>query len=605
MIQEMRYVTVTGPIGQIDWVIEHYLGRYDIHLEYAAQQLVNVPGVRTFGLENPYQESAVQGEFFLKLLGDIPPVYFPMTGKQAQASIELAARQYDARSLQFRELEESKERIESYIDSLRPFSALDAELMLLDKLQHIQHVFGRMPLNNFLQFESFYYEDCPLIFVETFRDQDYVWGCYFIMPENAEEGLLAAYNFERLNISATCINEEVAGAPIELMAFWERRLMQIRGQIQEIAAEDIAQKNTLLSACHTVQSLQRVFAIKQYAARTASHYIFSGWMPASDAQELEWETRDDEGILIVHYEAETGPDKVPPTKLINPPGLRWFEFFVKLYGTPQYTEIDPTPILAIAYILFFGMMFGDVGHGFGLAILGCFLLSRSQLGGIMISAGLSAAFFGFLYGSIFGIEDLLPALWRHPIQDITGTLLFAVAIGVLVIIVTMLFNMINAYRQRDFDKLFFSPNGIAGLLLYLTILAVVGAMLHWIFIAIPVAAIVFKGMAHQEESSIGMTIFQKALGVFEILLAYLTNTISFVRIGAFALSHAGMMHVVLMLSQGTAENQNFIILILGNVIVMGIEGLLIGIKSLRLGFYELFSRFYEGGGRAFESSVQK
>ena len=606
MIQKMRYVTITGPIEQIDWVIEHYLGPYEIHLEYATQQLSEMPGLRAFSGDNPYQESAAQSEFFLKLLGNTPAVYFPMTGKQARMLIASAARQYEARSLQFKKLEESRDTIEAYIHKLRPFSALDADLLLLDKLKYIHCVFGRMPLNNFLQFEIFSYEETAVIFLEALRDQEYVWGCYFtLQDEKADEvnTLLLSYNFERIPINATCLNEEVPGAPIELIAFWERRLMQIRGQIQDIAAEDIPQKNALLAACRTVQSLQNVFAIKQYAARTASHYIFTGWMPGQAAVMLGREVRDDEETLVVHYEADA--KKLPPTKLINPPGLRWFEFFVKLYGTPRYTEIDPTPILASAYLLFFGMMFGDVGHGLGLALLGWFLLSRSPLGGIMIGAGLSAAFFGFLYGSIFGMEDLLPALWRHPIQDITGTLLFAVVIGVLVILMTMALNMFNAYRQRDFEKLFFSPNGLAGLVLYITIFAAIDGMVHWSAACLPVAVIVLKGMSRQEKAGIAMTVFQRALGLFEILLAYLTNTISFVRIGAFALSHAGMMHVVLMLSQGTAESRNFLVLVLGNLIVMGIEGLLIGIQSLRLGFYEIFSRFYEGGGRVFESSVQK
>ena len=597
MIEQMRYVTVTGPADNIDWAIEHYLGRHKIHLEYATQRLKEFSGLRAFTQENPYQESAERSAFFLELLGDVPPVYFPMTGKQAQEALELAYQRYEARSLHLKNLEEMRDTIEDYIETLRPFASLDAELKRLDNFEHIQHFFGKMPLENYLQFKTFLYDDVPILFIETFRDSTAVWGCFFAAEKG--ERIFAAYNFEPIPISASCLDEVVSGTPVDILAYWEKRLVELCARIQEMVMEALPHRNALLSACHTVQELYRVFAIKQYAAKTENHYIFVGWMPLSEAIVLEREAANDENTIVVHFEEEN-----PPTKLNNPPGIRNFEFFVRLYGTPKYNEIDPTPILAVAYILLFGMMFGDIGHGLGLALLGMFV--RNQLGGVMVAAGISATFFGFIYGSIFGMEDIVPALWRHPIQNIGGTLLFAVVLGVVVILLTMMLNMANAIKQKDSNKLFFSPNGVAGIVLYITIIAVVLEWVPWYAAILPLAAIVIKGMAHQESSGIAMTMFQRVLGIFEILLAYLTNTISFVRVGAFALSHAGMMHVVMMLSaQGSAENRNVPVLVLGNIIVMAIEGLLIGIQSLRLGFYEIFSRFYEGGGRAFEATGQK
>lgn len=593
MIQKMRYITISGHASHIDRAIEHYLGRYDIHLEYALHELRGTPGLRAFSEnesenKNPYREAAAQAEFFLGLLGDTPAVYFPMTGKQATETITSATAQYNKRDAYFRGLEEERAAAAAYLEMLRPFCGLDADLLQLDKLRHVPCVFGRMPLGNYLQFEAFVYADAPVIFVEAMRDGEFVWGCYF----GFDDILAASYNFERIPLSA----KGLPGTPSDLTDYWERRLAQLDTEIRERAAEGIPQKNSLLAACHTVLNLQRVFSIKQYAARTADYYIFTGWMPHRAAKKLEREAKDDDEMIVVHYEAESS--KVPPTKLANPPGLRWFEFFVRLYGLPKYDEIDPTPILGVLYVLLFGMMFGDVGHGFGLALLGWFLLARSEIGGIMISAGVSAMFFGLLYGSVFGIEDMLPALWRHPIQDITGTLMFAVILGAVVILLTMGLNMLNALRRRDFDRLFFSPNGAAGLLLYLCVIAAAAGFLHWAFALVPLAAVVWRG-------GVGNTAFERAFGVFEIMLAYLTNTLSFVRVGAFALSHAGMMHVVMMLSDGVSAAGGVVVFILGNFIVMSIEGLLIGIQSLRLGFYEIFSRFYEGGGRNFESSAQK
>jgi len=582
MIQAMRYLTITGPIEQTNWAIEHYLSRYEMHLEYA-------PGFRLLGGDSPYREAAQQAAFFLELLGDTPAVYFPMTGKQALESLEATVQQYEARSLHIKALEQKQSIIKEYLTNMRPFSSLNTELRQIDNMKHINCIFGKIPLNNFLQFETFLYEDAPIIFIETSRDEETVWGCYFGVEVYA---MLASYNFEHIPISA----EEIPGTVAEIIAYQENELVLIESQIKEKSAESITDKNSLLAACRTILSLNKIFEIKQYAAKTADHYIFVGWMPSHLAQALERETANDENIIVSHYES----DKLPPTKLVNFPGIRWFEFFVRLYGLPKYNEIDPTPILAVFYVIFFGMMFGDVGHGLGLALLGWYLLPKYQLGGVMIAAGLSATFFGFLYGSIFGFENAIPALWRHPSQDIAQTLFFATALGAVTILLTFILNMANAFRQRNYQKLFFSPNGVSGLMFYVSTLAAVFGLVHWALALVPLAAIAIKGMAHQEKASLGMTIFQRALGLFEILLAYLTNTVSFVRVGAFALSHAGMMHVVMMLSQGASESRNFIIIIIGNIIVMSIEGLLIGIQSLRLGFYEIFSRFYEGGGDPFE-----
>ena len=86
----------------------------------------------------------------------------------------------------------------------------------------------------------------------------------------------------------------------------------------------------------------------------------------------------------------------------------------------------------------------------------------------------------------------------------------------------------------------------------------------------------------------------------DVLLTYFSNTISFVRMGAFAVSHAAMMEVVLMLAGAENGSPNWIVIILGNLFVCAMEGLIVGIQVLRLEYYEMFSRFYKGTGRKFE-----
>lgn len=329
--------------------------------------------------------------------------------------------------------------------------------------------------------------------------------------------------------------------------------------------------------------------------------------------------------VIEDYKDMEG-DKKPPIKLKNFFLFRPFEMYVKMYGLPTYGEIDPTAFVAITYAILFGMMFGDVGQGL-LLVVGGFLfyrLKKLDLGAIISLSGVFSILFGFMYGSVFGNEEImeqygLGPLWVNPLKS-EGTmtlLLTAVAIGVVLILAAMLLNICNLIKTKHYGKMLVDTNGIAGMVFYVTVLAMALSVLTgafhvaaWIggtLIAISLLAILFRErltrMIENKDKfmpagGIGMYITEAFFELFEILLSFVTNTISFIRIGGFALSHAGMMQVVYLLAEG-ANGYNPVVIILGNLLVMGIEGLIVGIQVLRLEFYEMFSRFYNGGGKPF------
>ena len=126
-------------------------------------------------------------------------------------------------------------------------------------------------------------------------------------------------------------------------------------------------------------------------------------------------------------------------------------------------------------------------------------------------------------------------------------------------------------------------------------------------IVLPIVVIFFRevlgGLLERRSDwkpeSWGNFLMQNFFEVFEYLLSYATNTMSFLRVGAFVLVHAGMMLVVFTLAEMTSGIGYILIAVVGNVFVMGLEGLLVGIQVLRLEFYEMFSRFFDGTGRAF------
>ena len=347
-----------------------------------------------------------------------------------------------------------------------------------------------------------------------------------------------------------------------------------------------------------------------------------------DAARFQNEIAEDENTFCIVENDHKNLLNGPPTKMKNPKLFKPFEMFIQMYGLPAYNEIDPTILIGITYSFLFGFMFGDVGQGLCL-LIGGFLLYRFKkinLAAIISCCGFFSTIFGFMFGSIFGFEDIIEPLWLRPAKAMTNlpfigmlntVFIVAIAIGMGIILLTMILNIINAYKAHEPVASWFDTNGIAGFVFYAslvttivlymtgrplpaTIVLVVMFLvpLALIFLKEPLTAMVEK-KAEKIEGGKGMFVVQGFFEMFEVLLSYFSNTLSFVRVGAFAVSHAAMMEVVLMLAGVESGNPNWAVVVLGNLFVCGMEGLIVGIQVLRLEYYELFSRFYHGTGRAF------
>lgn len=239
--------------------------------------------------------------------------------------------------------------------------------------------------------------------------------------------------------------------------------------------------------------------------------------------------------------------------------------------------------------------------------------------------GIFSMIFGLLYNSVFGLETVLPVtlLPVHKSSNIMYVLGAAVGFGIFLIIFCMVLNMINGVHQHNIGKVIFSSNGLAGLVFYVSVL-IAGILMVGFKINIfsPVFIIVFLVLPlfllllaepltnlaqHRKEwmpKQKGMYFTQSFFELFETLLSYFSNTISFVRLGAFVLSHAGMMAAIFTLAK-MAPVASPVILIIGNAVIIGLEGLVVGIQGIRLEFYEMFSRFYEGDGKPYQPAVVK
>jgi V/A-type H+-transporting ATPase subunit I len=263
-------------------------------------------------------------------------------------------------------------------------------------------------------------------------------------------------------------------------------------------------------------------------------------------------------------------------------------------------------------------MFGDLGHGAVLAAAGLWWAHRrsADTGLVLLLCGLASMAFGVGYGSVFGIEGWLPALWLRPLEDLPRLLRTGAAIGLATISLSFALGVLNAGLRRDWSEALFGSGGLLAASAYWGAAALA---LRWLLtgeagnaarfgplLAFPLVALLGARVAsgwRVAGAGRGPTtaILEGAVELADVVIRGVANTVSFVRIAAFAVSHAGLLVAVFALaemlpSSGPASAGRALVLVLGNAVVIALEGLIVSIQGARLVFYEFFSRFHEGSG---------
>lgn len=637
MIEKMRFLNITGPKGDIDRVVDTYLSRYEIHLENALSELKTVKDLRPYIEVNPYKEELARAGALMERYGNLLPEHCG-----GSISLEKAVeviRELDGRLKELTarrdELADQRNELQESRDRVAPFIGLNYNVKDILKFQFIKFRFGRISREYYEKFSAFVYDTIDAVMFKCEEEADYVWVVYFVPQKLADkiDAIYASMHFERCYLP-----DEYEGTPVEAGHVLDSRIRERQSQIDQIEREIqeyvSSRKEELTAAWNRISSFSTNYDVRKLAALTKhdnhNFYILCGWMTEGDAKSLQKEVENDEDTFCIIEDDHDNIMSSPPTKMKNPGLFKPFEMFVEMYGLPSYTELDPTIIIAVTYSVLFGFMFGDAGQGLCLLIGGYLLyrFKKLRLAGIISCCGVFSVIFGLLFGSVFGFEDLLEPVWLRPQQAMTDlpfigrlntVFVVAIAIGMGIILMCMVFNIINSLRSHDVERTYFDTNGVAGLVFYFALASVVvlfmtgkplpAAFILVVMFVIPLLIIFFKEpltafvekKSEGIEGGVGMFITQGIFELFEVLLSYFSNTLSFVRVGAFAVSHAAMMQVVLMLAGAEAGGSvNWGIVIGGNLFVCGMEGLIVGIQVLRLEYYELFSRFYRGSGRAFE-----
>ncbi len=441
--------------------------------------------------------------------------------------------------------------------------------------------------------------------------------------KNSKENYLLVYPKQ--------VKEDIARA-VNTMGFIDKEipeqdLSSINKEIQDVdkELEDIdskikqiktSNKEVVDNLSNSLEYYEKSDELVSKMARGNKYLYLTGWVPDSKINDFK-DLSEKYSDTTVTVKDET--NQAPPTKLKNNKLFRPFEFLVNMYGAPNYNELDPTPFFAISYMLLYGMMFGDLGQGLVFVLLSFLVDKKNKTFGALIRRiGFSACFFGLMYGSVFGIETLIPALLIKPFDNIMKVLIASVAFGIGLLLIAYCLGIYNKLvKQKNIEEGIFGKEGFAGLMMMtsfvILILNIVNinvipknigvvmliASIVMIIFSKPIAAKIEKRDEVYESTAFDYYV-ESSFSIIEALLSVFSNLVSFTRVGAFAINHVGLYMAFEVMSKIAGGGiKGIIILILGNILIIGLEGMIVFIQGLRLEFYEMFSKYYQGNGRKF------
>ena len=453
--------------------------------------------------------------------------------------------------------------------------------------------------------------------------------------EEVLERALRSAQFESVQLPP-----QLVGTPDVAAAQLEEQLRVNRSTVSALTAEraTLAQRfaRELDAMCGSVERERLLTEARGLTGHSDRIALISGWVPAALAARLEQATRVVAGgRCVIQWREPATIDAVRhgrlgvPILLRNPLLVRPFERLLTNYGLPRYGEVDPTAVVALAFLSMFGFMFGDVGQGAVLFAIGYFIYRRMfryrDYAVILMECGVFAVAFGFLYGSVFGVERWLPALWLRPLDNIATLMKTAIAFGVAFLSLGLALNLVNAVRRADMSALW-ERNGLLAALAYWIAVGLcmrrltagpeavnLGSAALWL--AVPMTLMLLKKPARAlwtslrerrrpDLADVFALAVESLVEVLDTVVSTVSNTATFIRLAAFALSHAGLFLATFSVADavshsGAGTAGAVLVVIIGNAVIIGLEGLIVAIQSVRLEYYEFFSKFYSGNGEAY------
>lgn len=471
---------------------------------------------------------------------------------------------------------------------------------------------------------------------------------------------LKKYGFVALEIP-----ENFNGIPDDVLATMKNETEKAKETLESIQQERKnfadTHKDELISLLRHYSVGMQVQAVQEKLESTQLVYRITGWIPLANSREVMNDLDElTEGRIAIRQfnpnevpSVKSGREKVP-VKLNHGKIVANFDRMIFSYGSPLYGTIDPTPFVAFFFTLLFGLMFGDAGQGLVFLILGILMTTKvikkfpvlgSGFGPIFICIGISSTIMGILTGEFFGNGEILepvsrflkglfgdtshgPILHLMPsassIDKLFYFLLFTMGIGFIINSVGLVINIINNFSLGRIGKAIFSKTGICGTIffwyvVYVAVKALVfkssvgvfdfvvlGVCLLGIFFSEPLTHLV-EGHRPIMENGLVATLVEGIVELLEVVSSYLSNSVSFLRVGAFALAHAVLGYIIFTMTSLIQSNGGWggtagsiAVSIFGNLLVIVLEGMIVAIQVVRLQYYEFFSKFFTETGREFE-----
>lgn len=508
-------------------------------------------------------------------------------------------------------------KFKSSIEELTPWTKLDVPVSSFKKLSSTKAFLGMVPqgLVESLSLElNEKYDNCYFENLGTKGKDSYI----IVITPNEHiseiEKTLKSFNYSKVEIHCE-------GIPLDVIREYEEKIKTISENNKKIEMEmkQFVDKLEDIKAVYEVYSseLLRINSTDRFL-RSENIVAMEGYYPTETQNEFERILKEALGEnYYLETKAADGDDV--PVQLKNNSVVEAFESITTMYSVPKYKEIDPTPLFAPFYILFFGMMLSDAGYGAVMVIGTTIALKFFNLEDEMRKSikmfrylGVSTIFWGAMYGSYFGDFFGLPALWMKPEKDVALLMIVAVALGLIQIFIGLGIKAYIQIRDKDyfgaFSDVFLWYVTLIGLMLWggsafgLALPSAVVTVAKYAAILSMVGIVLTNG---RHEASWGARLGQGFYSLYGIT-SYVGDLVSYTRLAALGLATGFISYafniMVNMVSTNIFTTILFgvLIFLVGHVFNLFINALGAYVHTCRLQYLEYFGKFYEGGGNAFE-----
>lgn len=558
------------------------------------------------------------------------------------------------RDLQQRIQEENENfsKVDAAYTEAMAFSNLQVSFSELDHLSFLSLKIGKISENDFDTLKNSLEGTAVVIPLGNVKS-------HILVASSKKNRFALDAELKKVHFVEMSVPQDFKGVPESVLDGLKNKKFEAEKMLQELKTEkdNFAQthKEKLIRLISSLAIAVQIENVKQNLESTELVYRITGWIPEKECESYmkDLDNLTESRIAIRAYE----PFEVPailsgkeevPVKLSHGKFVHSFERMIFSYGSPVYGTIDPTPWVAIFFTLLFGIMFGDCGQGLVLFLMGILMSKKvlnmgkwNQFSPIFMAVGISSSIMGILTGEFFGTEELLepfahwvtglfgnphaPIIKLMPSSDpksiyvMFGVFGVAVAIGFIINTCGLIINIVNNFIRKRYGEALFGKNGLAGAVFFWYVIALVLriVLLHyspqiydWVIIGVSLffAAFaspferLFAGEKPLLENGFGTYLISSIVEVIEVISGYLSNTVSFVRVGAFALSHAVLNFTIMTLTSlcgGKGTVGGIIVLIVGNALIVVLEGMIVAIQVVRLQYYEFFSKFFHETGKEF------